>query len=108
MGQQLAEPSKQRNSEGIAMSKQYHFVVRYDAEANEFDVDYDTQDAKFWPGPIYDVKRDLWVRLDDELYDDDSPYNRAADALYLAMLNLKPREVRVSNGEERGRSERVG
>ena len=83
------------------MSKQYHFVVRYDAEANEFDVDYETQDVRFYDGPIYDVNQDQWLRLDDELDDDDSPYNRAADALYLAMLNLKPREVMVSNGRKK-------
>jgi hypothetical protein len=80
------------------MGKQYHFVVRYDHDTGEFDVDYDTQDVRFHDGPIYDVDQDQWLRLDDELDDDDSPYNRAADALYLAMLNLKPREVMVSNG----------
>jgi hypothetical protein len=74
------------------MSKQYHFVVVYDGETGEFDVDYETQDVRFHDGPIYDTDQDSWTRIGDELFDDNSPYNRSADALYRAMRELKAGE----------------
>jgi hypothetical protein len=74
------------------VSKQYHFVVCYDTETNEFEVDYDTQDAKFDYAPVYDTTTGEWEGYSDELNDDNSTYNRAADAVYFAMRKLTLRE----------------
>ena len=74
------------------MGKQHHFVVVFDEETNEFSVDYDTQDIKFDNKPIYDPAEDEWLNVAGEIDDDNSIYNRAADALYEAITNLPLRE----------------
>jgi hypothetical protein len=74
------------------MGKQYHFVVVYDTETNEFEVDYDTQEAKFDNEPIWNNQTEEWEGFGEELDDDNSTYNRVADALYFAVRDLKPRE----------------
>ena len=75
------------------MAKQYHFVVVYDTETDEFEADYDTQEAKFDDRPIYDTESGEWEDYGEELDDDNSTYNRAADALYFALRSLKPLPV---------------
>ena len=72
---------------------QYHFVVMYDDETNEFAVDYDTQEAKFHDCPIYNTKTDEWLELTGEHIDnDDSTYNKAADTLYNTVQYLQLKE----------------
>jgi hypothetical protein len=74
------------------MGKQHHFVVYYDENTNQWNVDYDTQDIKFDNKPIYDPAEDEWLNVAGEIDDDNSIYNRAADALYEAITNLPLRE----------------
>lgn len=62
------------------MSKQYHFVVCYDTETNEFSLDIDSLDANFWNGEVYDTETDEWCgRLIDEATE--LAYNEAEDNL---------------------------
>jgi hypothetical protein len=72
--------------------KQHHFVVCFDEETNSFDVDYQTQDAVFNGQPIFDPASENWEPLGSYLDDDDSIYNRAADALFEAVTDLALRE----------------
>lgn len=75
--------------------RQYHFVVHYDAETGEFEMDYETQDGKFIDGPVYNPENDTWEDLahNEHLDDDNSTYNRSADALAEAIRDLKLREI---------------
>lgn len=75
------------------MARQHHFVVYYDEATNEWTVDYDTQDIKFDNKPIYDLDTDEWVSVADEIEDDNSIYNRSADALYEAVKTLPLRGI---------------
>jgi hypothetical protein len=43
------------------MSKQYHFVVQFDTETNEFSLDIDTLYANFRNGIIFDKDQQEWV-----------------------------------------------
>lgn len=43
------------------MSKQYHFVVQFDTETNEFSLDIDTLNANFNSGVIFDTTTQEWV-----------------------------------------------
>lgn len=64
------------------MARQIHFVVMYDTDDGEFQIDYETQDVRFHDGYIYDTVADEWSRVsEDELADDDSEYCKAADRL---------------------------
>lgn len=74
---------------------QYHFVVMYDDETNEFQMDYDTQEAKFNGAPLFDTTTNQWVTLTEEHFGkDETTYNRAADLLYslVEYLPLKEEE----------------
>lgn len=72
------------------MSRQIHFVVRYDSDTDEFDIDYETQDARFHDGYIYDTDSNEWSRVSiEELDDDDSQYCKAADALHDALRMIE-------------------
>jgi hypothetical protein len=72
------------------MARQYHFVVQYNDETNEYWMDYDSQEAKFDNCPIYNTETDEWERLTEEHFDDDSTiYNRAGDALSHAVTHMK-------------------
>lgn len=72
------------------MSRQIHFVVMYDTESGEFEVDYDTQSVRFPEGYIYDTNTEEWSRVsDEELNDDDSEYCKSADALYDALRMIE-------------------
>lgn len=75
------------------MAKQHHFVVVFDEETGEFTLDFDTQDVKFDNRPIYDVDADEWEQVTNHIDDDNSIYNRSADALYSALSGLPLREV---------------
>jgi hypothetical protein len=62
---------------------QYHFVVMYDCETGEFQLDYETQGAVFSDGPVFDKDTQEWRLLeDDEWEEDGTPYNTAGDALF--------------------------
>ena len=43
------------------MGKQYHFVVQFDTETNEFSLDIDTLYANFRSGVIFDTDKQEWV-----------------------------------------------
>lgn len=75
------------------MARQHHFVVCFDEETGEFSLDFDTQDVKFDNRPIYDVDADEWEQVTNHIDDDNSIYNRAADALFSAVQDLPLREV---------------
>ena len=73
------------------MSKQYHFVVMYDAATNSFSLDYDTQEAKFGKEVVYDTESESWELIySGDYYEDESDYNIAGDALAEALYHLKP------------------
>ena len=72
--------------------REYHFVVRYDADTDEFDMDYDTLMAKFHDSPIYDSETGEWIRLRDTDWENEGTnYNNAGDAIWDAVKNLKLR-----------------
>ena len=57
------------------MSRQIHFVVMYDTETGEFEMDYESQDNYFRQGYIWDTDKQEWSRVsDEELHDDGSDY----------------------------------
>ena len=67
---------------------QYHFVVMYDCETGEFELDYETQNAVFRDGPVFDKDTQEWRRLlDYEWENDGTIYNNAGDGLYRALEN---------------------
>jgi hypothetical protein len=75
------------------MKKQYHFVVKFDAETETFEMDYDTQEAVFEDGVIYNPETRAWEHASDNDIDwEGSYYNRAADGIAFAITNLKPAE----------------
>lgn len=68
---------------------QYHYVVVYDDTTDEYQIDYDTQEAKFDDAPLFDTNTDEWIRLEENHWADDSTtYNRAADLLYNTLQHL--------------------
>ena len=72
------------------MSKQYHFVVCYDSHNKTWNMDYDSQDAKFQGAPIYNREIGEWELLTSDIWDDDdSVYNRAGDLLARAVNKLE-------------------
>lgn len=71
----------------MSEKKQYHFVVMYNAETGEFEMDYDSLDAKFHEGSAWNEDTGEWERPDWE--DDNSTYNRAGDALAMALRDLR-------------------
>lgn len=72
------------------MSKQIHFVVMYDTETGEFEMDYETQDDRFRQGYIFDTDKQEWSRVsDDDLHNDDSDYCKSADALAYALRGIR-------------------
>lgn len=72
---------------------QYHYVIMYDDETDEFQMDYDTQDVKFNGAPLFDTKTDTWVELEENHWADDSTtYNKAADLLYNTLQHLSLEE----------------
>jgi len=71
------------------MSRQIHFVVMYDTEAGEFEMDYESQDNYFRNGYIFDTETQEWSRVsDEELHDDDSDYCKSADTLAEALRGI--------------------
>lgn len=67
---------------------QYHFVVMYDCETGEFQMDYETQSAVFSDGPVFDKSKDEWRLLEDEEWEKDGTiYNNAGDSLYRTLMN---------------------
>ena len=71
------------------MSRQIHFVVMYDTETGELEMDYETQDVRFHDGYIFDTKTEEWSRVsDEELHDDNSDYCKSADTLAEALRGI--------------------
>ena len=69
---------------------QYHYVIFYDTETKEFRMDFDTMSAKFDDWPVFDTTASEWAALDDDHWaNDDHPYNKAADTLFMAIRDLK-------------------
>jgi len=75
----------------MAEQKQYHFVVMYDAETGEFEMDYDSLSTRFHDGEsIFNNATQEWERVTDDIWENDgSTYNRAGDALADAIRELK-------------------
>ena len=75
------------------MSKQYHFVVQFDTETNEFSLDIDTLNANFNSGVIFDTETQEWVEgtESDNL---DEGYFPVEDNLagWLRVANYKTRK----------------
>ena len=72
------------------MAKQFYFTVFYDTETDSFEIDYDTQEAFFHGNPVFDTELQDWVALEDSDWEEDNTdYNRSADALYLAIKDLR-------------------
>jgi len=70
---------------------QYHYVVMYDDESEEFTMDYESQDVRFNGMPLYNTETNEWERLEESHWEDDSTvYNRAGDALWFAVKDLQP------------------
>jgi hypothetical protein len=73
-------------------NREYHFVVRYDADADTFDMDYDTLMSKFHDSPIYNPETNDWEKLKELHWENEgSNYNNAGDAIWDAVKNLKLR-----------------
>ena len=73
---------------------QYHFVVMYDIETGEFQMDYDTQDAVFSDGPVFDKETQEWRLLEDEEWENDgTSYNTAGDALFDVLENTLNKKI---------------
>jgi hypothetical protein len=53
------------------MSKQYHFVVQFDTDTNEFSLDIDTLNAVFHEGVAFDTKEQEWIPNDDFQQEED-------------------------------------
>ena len=67
---------------------QYHYVVVYDTETGEFELDYETQGAVFGNGPVFEKDKQEGRRLrDDEWEEDKTEYNIAGDELYRTLHN---------------------
>lgn len=88
--QETPENQRHQTTDG---GKQYHFVVLYNESTGEFEVDFDTQEAKFDNEPIYDESRNEWLGISGEIDDENSLYNRAADALFVAVRDLHLRPI---------------
>jgi hypothetical protein len=75
------------------VAKQYHYVVCYDAETNEFTLDYDTMSAKFDDEVIYNTETEEWEDLQESDWENDnSDYNLAGDLLYKIVSDLGVRK----------------
>jgi hypothetical protein len=74
------------------MARQHHFVIFYDEGTGNFVLDFDTQESWSNGKPIFDDSKDEWQGLGEEIEDDNSTYNRSADALYEAIKNLPLRD----------------
>ena len=72
------------------MAKQFNFVVFYDTETDSFEIDYDSQEVFFHGRPVFDTELDEWVALEDSDWEErDTDYNRAADALWCVVKDLR-------------------
>lgn len=75
------------------MAKQYHYVVCYDSETDEFILDYDTMAGKFDDEVIYNTETQEWENLQESDWENDnSDYNLAGDLLYKIISNLNVRK----------------
>lgn len=73
----------------VTMSKQYHYVVVFDEESGRFDLDYDTMSAVFPNGTVYETDSNEWSAVADaDLYDDESVYNKAGDAIASVLFSF--------------------
>jgi hypothetical protein len=61
-------------------NKQYHFVVQFDTETNEFSLDIDTLYANFRNGIIFDKDQQEWV-VDPEVDNLEGGYLDAENVL---------------------------
>ena len=47
------------------MSKELHFIVRYDIETKQWNLDIDTLDAKFQSEYVFDTETQEWIDIND-------------------------------------------
>lgn len=80
------------------MSKQYHFVVQFDTETNEFSLDIDTLNANFNSGVIFDTETQEWV-ADPEADNLETGYFASEDILagWLEQANSAIQEEEETN-----------
>ena len=73
------------------MSKQIHFVVMYDTDSKQFIVEDET---RYLDEQVWDTETKGWERVDnDVLYDANSTYNLAYDALIEAVRGVAIKEA---------------
>lgn len=89
----LQETPENQRHQTTDDGKQYHFVVFYNETTGHFELDFDTQEAKFDGKPIFDESKNEWLGISGETYDENSVYNRAADALFFATRELTLRPI---------------
>jgi hypothetical protein len=82
---------------GMTMSKQYHFVVMYDTETKQFEIDYETMSSQFDDGIVYDTSTGEWEILADNEYDEDSGYTVSGNRLFEALETLNERNGNENN-----------
>lgn len=70
------------------MAKQIHFVVAYNTETKQFEMDYDTLDVKFNDGIVFDTDTQEWEELDETHGVRDISYE-AGDALAEAISKIE-------------------
>jgi hypothetical protein len=70
------------------VAKQIHFVVAYNTEIKQFEMDYDTLDAKFNDGCVFDTETQEWEEVDETHGVSDISYE-AGDALAEAITKIE-------------------
>ena len=70
------------------MSKNHHFIVSYDTDTGEWDIDIDAETSRFNNETVYDNDTDQWetAYLGDGEYNDND--DDIAGKLYMALKQL--------------------
>lgn len=71
------------------MSKQYHFVVQFDTDTNEFLLDIETLNAVFHEGVAFDTKEQEWIPNPDFGQEDDYLAKEDILAGWLGHINAE-------------------
>jgi len=71
------------------MSKQIHYVVRYDAETGTFSIDMETANAVFNNGNVYNAITDEWGWIDGDNAEESEHANRSWSMLNVMIDDFK-------------------
>jgi len=71
------------------MSKQIHYVVRYDTETRTFSIDMDTANAVFGNGNVYDAITDEWDWIDGDSAEECEHASRSWSMLNVMIDDFK-------------------